>query len=373
VNRTGPSVLRVAMTVEQLWQRVPGGSGTYIRELVGALPDDVQITGVAARHGEPQPGEPLGVPVALSRLPRRALYDGWNLLRRPRVPRPAASADVLHASTWAVPPRSAPLVVTVHDVAFLRAPEHFTPRGNRYFRRALEVVRRDADLVIAPSHATADDCVAAGVDPARLRVVPHGVRVPPNVGTPERAADLRGTHRPYVLWCGTLEPRKNVAGLLRAFAMLASAEPDLDLVVVGPAGWGDTADEVRGLMTGAIRDRVRMLGHVSWIDLHTLYAHARAFCFPSIWEGFGMPVLEAMAHGVPTVSSAGTSMAEFAEGAGLLVDPHDPASLAEALRHAVGSGHDELATLARARAAEYTWQRAAAATALVYREALGRA
>jgi glycosyltransferase involved in cell wall biosynthesis len=361
--------LGVALTVEQLWQRVPGGSGTYIRELVAALPDDVRVVGVTARHDGPAPGDALGVPVATSRLPRRALYDAWNLLRRPPVPGPARAADVLHATTWAVPPRSAPLVVTVHDVAFLRAPEHFTPRGNRYFRRALDVVRREADLVIAPSGATADDCVAAGLDADRLRVVPHGVRIPERVGTDARAVELRGSGRPYVLWCGTLEPRKNLAGLLRAFAALAPAEPDLDLVVVGPEGWGDTAEEVRSLVTGVLRGRVRMLGHVSWDDLHTLYAHARAFCFPSTWEGFGMPVLEAMAHGIPAVTSTGTSMAEFAEGAALLVEPQDPDALAEAIRHAVGAGHDDLAARARARAADYTWQRAGAATAAVYREA----
>ena len=362
--------LHVALTVEQLWQRVPGGSGTYIRELVDALPGDVAVTGVRARHADAVPGAGLGVPVAASRLPRRALYDAWNHLRRPRVPGPARGADVVHATTWAVPPRSAPLVVTVHDLAFLRSPEHFTPRGNRYFRRALEVVRREADLVLSPSQATADDCARAGIDGDRVRVVPHGVRVPDGVGDAARAAAVRGSDRPYVLWCGTLEPRKNVPGLLRAFARLAADRPDLDLVLAGPAGWGDTADEVAAL-AAPLGDRVRLPGHVSWTDLHTLYAHARAFCFPSLWEGFGMPVLEAMAHGVPAVTSAGSAMAEFAEGAAVLADPRDPEALAAALDRATGPDHDTLAAAARARAATYTWAAAGASTAAVYREAAG--
>jgi glycosyltransferase involved in cell wall biosynthesis len=267
-----------------------------------------------------------------------------------------------------VPPRSRPLVVTVHDLAFLHAPEHFTPRGNRYFRRALQVVRAEADAVVVPSQTTGDDCVAHGIDPERVHVVPHGVRVPDQ--TPEAAAATRRRHgldRPYVLWCGTLEPRKNLGGLLRAFALLAAEEPDLDLVVVGPSGWGDAAQDLRARATSAPLDgRVRMLGHVGTTELHALYAGARAFCFPSYREGFGMPVLEAMAHGVPVVTSAGTSMAEFSEGAALLVDPHDDESLAAALRSAVTDEHDRLAAAAMMRAAEHTWAVAARRTAEVY-------
>lgn len=353
----------VAVTVEQLWQPAPGGSGTYIRELVAALRDrsePADLVGVAARGHTVAPEEDLGIPVAAAALPRPVLYEAWNRWRAPGVPRAARGAGVVHATTWAVPPaRGAGLVVTVHDLAFLRTPEHFTTRGNRYFRRALDVVRREADVVVVPSATTAQDCVDQGLDAARIRVVPHGVRVPDVA--PDRAAEIRARldlDRPYVLWCGTVEPRKNLATLLHAVARVP-AGTDLELVLAGPAGWGGTAAQVQRLLDGPLAGRVRLLGRLTWEELHVAYAAARVFCFPSTWEGFGMPVLEAMAHGTPVVTSAGTSMAEFTEGAGLLVDPRDDAALADALLAAAGDEHDVLAAAARARAAESTWDRAA--------------
>lgn len=363
------SAPRVALTVEQLWQPAPGGSGTYIRELVAALRDRAPLVGVAARGHTTAPEQDLGIPVVSSALPRVALYEAWNTLRRPHLPGAAGRADVVHATTWAVPPARGGLVVTVHDLAFLRAPEHFTRRGNAYFRRAAAIVRRSADVVVVPSHATADDCVREGFDPERLRVVPHGVRVP--AVDADAAAGIRarlGLDRPYVLWCGTFEPRKNLPTLLDAVGRFP-AGTDLQLVLAGPAGWGGADDEVRRRLAAMPADRVRLLGRLTHEELHVAYAAARAFCFPSTWEGFGMPVLEAMAHGTPVVTSAGTSMAEFAAGAGLLVDPGDPVALADAVLAAAGDEHDALAALARARAASATWERAAESTLEAYRAA----
>lgn len=363
---TGP---RVALTVEQLWQPAPGGSGTYIRELVPALRDRAALVGVAARGHAVVPEEDLGIPLVTSALPRPALYEAWNRLRRPHLPAGAARADVVHATTWAVPPARGGLVVTVHDLAFLRAPEHFTPRGNRYFRRALEVTRREADVVVTPSQASADDCLREGFAAERLRVVPHGVRVP-EVGADEAAAIRArlGLDRPYVLWCGTFEPRKNLPTLLDAFARVPGGT-DLQLLLAGPAGWGSADADVRERLAGPLADRVRLLGRLTHAELHVAYAAARAFCFPSTWEGFGMPVLEAMAHGTPVVTSAGTSMAEFADGAGLLVDPRDAGALAGAVLAAAGDEHDRLSALARERAAGYSWERAADLTLDAYRAA----
>ncbi|MBO9555483.1 glycosyltransferase family 1 protein [Cellulomonas sp.] len=358
--------VRAALTVEQLWQPVPGGSGTYVRELVAALAaaGEVDLVGIAARHDGPPPSGALGVPVRTSPLPRRLLYEAWSTTRRPRrsVPR---DVDVVHATTWAIPPRTAPLVATVHDLAFLRAPEHFTARGNRFFRRALEIVRDEADVVITPSQITADDCVAQGIGRERLRVVPLAAEVPTT--TAQDVAALHREHgltgRPYVLWCGTVEPRKNLPTLLTAFEQVA-ARTDLDLVLVGPVGWGSVDLEGPAARLG---DRLRVLGRLTWEQLHAAYAGARAFAFPSTWEGFGLPVLEAMAHGVPVVTSRGTSMAEFSADAALLVDPLDDDALAEALVEAAGPRHDELAALGRDAAARHTWAATAARTAEVYR------
>src|SRR5690606_26114956 len=136
--------------------------------------------------------------------------------------------DVVHATTWAVPPASSPLVVTVHDLAFVRDPEHFTAHGVAYFQDALAVTRDHAARVIVPSAVTAEDCVSAGIDRDRIRVVPHGVTTS-QVSEADASAFRRrnGLERPFVLWVGTLEPRKNLPTLLAAYARLRSEVPDL--------------------------------------------------------------------------------------------------------------------------------------------------
>lgn len=365
-----PSVLRAALSVEQLWQPVPGGSGTYIVELVDALGDvpDLDVVGLAARHAGPPPADwPLDVPVHHLPLPRALLYEAWQRLGVPRAEWVAAGIDVVHATTWALPSTRRPLVVTVHDLAFLQDAAHFSRRGNAFFRRALDRTRAVADAVIVPSRVTADDCLAAGLDPARLTVVPHGSRV-----TSPSEADVRawrhraGLSRDYVLWCGTVEPRKNLRTLLAAFALAGKALGDLDLVLVGPPGWG----RMPALPDGLPRERVHVLGHLDRAALDTAYAGARAFCFPSVREGFGLPVLEAMQHGTPVVTSAGTACAEVAGDAALLVDALDARAMAAALVDATGNAHDELARRSLVRASGFSWSAAAQATAEVYRTAV---
>ena len=369
------------MTVEQLWQPVPGGSGTYIRALASALAEraDVRVTGVSARHGRTPPAGgrmPSPIEVVSSRLPRKALYEGWSRMRSPSVPRPRSlrsewqGYDVVHATTWAIPPRTAPLVVTVHDVAFLRTPEHFTPHGVTYFRRALDIVRAEADIVIVPSEKTRIDCLEAGIRADALRVIHHGTDARDVAA--EDVIDFRRRHgleSDYVLWCGTFEPRKNLATLLDAFELLGP-DADVDLVLVGPAGWGGTSDDVRLRAAALPAGRVHLLGRLSDADLQLAYAGARVFCFPSLWEGFGMPVLEAMNHGTPVVTSRGTSMEEISGDGALLVDPLDAEALAGALLAAAGPEHDRLSAAARPTAAQYTWQSSAAAHVAAYQEAI---
>jgi glycosyltransferase involved in cell wall biosynthesis len=368
--------LRVAATVEQLWQPAPGGSGTYIRELMSALPSApgvAGVLGVAARHAGPPPDGALPVPVVRSVLPRPALYEAWNRVPVPVLPRAARRADVLHATTWAVPRTRTPLVVTVHDLAFLRSPEHFTPRGNAFFRRAWRRVLAEADVVVVPSRTTALDCAEHGLDESRTVVVPHGVRLPPLPAAQARAVRGRlGLDRPYLLWCGTLEPRKNLGTLLEAFDRVARQVPDLDLAVIGPAGWGGEAARLRDRLSGTAVDRVRLLGAVSWPELHAAYAGARAFAFPSTWEGFGLPVLESMAHGVPVITSARTSMAEITGDAALLVDALDVEAWVDGLLRLTGPEHDAFARAALDRASAFTWEAAAAGTVAAYRQAVAR-
>ena len=358
--------MRVALTLEQCWGSVPGGTATSALALAAALTElGVDVVGVAARHAN-APAAPYApsVPVAHLPLPRLALYESWQRLRRPAVQRATGAVDVVHGTTMAVPPKSAPLVLTIHDLAFLADPTHFTRRGIGFFTRGLALALRDADLVLVPSDSVQIDCLAAGFAPGRLRVVPHGVSS--RLATADDVARVRtayGLSGPYVLWTGTREPRKNLAGLLRAFR---AVEADVDLVVVGPEGWGE---DLGPLLQST--PRVRVTGFVPDADRDALYAGAEVFAFPSLREGFGLPVLEAMAQGTPVVTSAGTAMAEFAVGS--LVDPTDSTALAAALDEVLADdpARATLGDQARAKALTMTWPRAAQATLEAYESVAG--
>lgn len=364
--------LRVAITLEQCWHRVPGGSATSILDLVRALDrrPNLDMVGVSARHGDlaAERFRPA-VPVRALRLPRPLLYESWHLLRRPPVQAATGPVDVIHATAVATPPKSAPLVVTIHDLAFLADATQATRHGNRFFRRGLELTRRDADLVLCPSQATIAECVAAGIEPPRLRLVPWGVEAVA-VTAEQRSEVLRryGIERPYVLFCGTLEPRKNLAGLVEAFATVARPHGNLDLVLVGPDGWNE--DLGARIDRAGLAGRARPLGFVAEADKHALYAGAAVFCYPSLREGFGLPLLEAMAQGTPVVTSAGTATEEVAGDAALLIDPRQPAAIADALERVLGDPAlaEDLAERGRRRAGAFTWERAAELTAAVYRE-----
>ena len=359
--------MHVAITLEQFWHRVPGGTATSVHAMTMALSDRrrVEMTGVSAWHKTRPPARfRVGVPIEWMPLPRAVLYEAWHRARRPRVELATGAVDVIHATTFAIPPRTAPLVVTVHDLAFLHAPDHFTPRGLRFFQRGMELTQRDADLIVTPSQATARDCIQHGFDREKIRTVQWGVAVTP---TPEREVDEikqeLGLERPYVLWTGTIEPRKNLPRLVEAFLAL---ESQVDLVLAGPQGWNEDMEA----LVGRSPERIRPLGHVEADVLRALYAGAAVFCYPSLFEGFGLPVLEAMAQGAPVVTSLGISTEEVAGGAAILVDPHDPASIAEGLQRVLDDR--ELAELhsaaGRARAAEMSWDGCAERMEAVYAE-----
>ena len=362
----GVDEIRVAVTLEQLWHRVPGGTATSALGMVAALKGtSVRPIGVAAVHAH-DPPVAFASPIEIKQLalPRVLLYESWHRLRRPRVESATGPVDVIHATTLAVPPRSAPLVVTIHDLAFIDRPQDFTTHGMRLFERGLKLARAEADVVIVPSEATRSECDEAGIDPERLRVVPWGV-TPINVDeeTVSQTIERFEITPPYVMWTGTLEPRKNLARLVEAFSAL---EGPVQLVLAGPRGWGD--DEV----THSLGDRIRWLGFVAGSDLAALYRGAAVFCYPSLKEGFGMPVIEAMAQGTPTVTSRSTSTEEVAGDAALLVDPRDVSSITDALERAL---HDDslrarLNAAGRERAATFTWARTASLVESAYREAM---
>ena len=370
--------MRVALTIEQCWHDVPGGTAVAALGMARGVTatGDAEVVGVSAAHRGPPP-EPWVPPFEVRSLglPRIALYESWHRLRVPKVERATGRVDVVHATAFPTPPRSAPLVLTIHDLAWLEDPAHFTARGLSFFRRGLDLALRDADLVVCPSETTRADCIRHGFAAERVRVVPLGVVADP--ASPEDVAAVRGRYgldRPYVLWAGTIEPRKNLGGLLEAYRRL---DTDIDLVLVGPKGWNEDLDarlgddgSPRRSAKSSDRDHVHVLGFVPAADLPALYAGAAAFCFPSFMEGFGFPVLEAMAQGTPVVTSAGTSTEELAEGAGILVDPRDPASIATGMERALSDEAlgKELAAAGRERARSYTWERTGRMLVDAYRE-----
>lgn len=361
--------MRVGVVLEQCWHRVPGGTALAALEQVRAVSahGGIEQVGVAARHGEPPP-EPFrpSIPVRHLPLPRRVLYETWHRLRWPKVERATGPVDVIHATGYAVPPRSRPLVTTVHDVAWRHDPGNFTRNGVLFFEAGLRRAIADADLVLCPSQATVDDCVDAGVERSRLRRVPWGMTsapVPP--AEVERVRRAHGLTGRYVLFVGTQEPRKNLGRLLDAVARLP--QDDVTLAVVGPQGWG----EALGPRAEELGDRVRLVGFVPNADLGPLYAGAAVMCYPSLVEGYGLPVAEALGHGAPVVTSKGTATEELvAGGVGLAVDPTDATAIAEAISSVLDD--DALAERLRraglARAAETTWETTATMTIAAYEE-----
>jgi glycosyltransferase involved in cell wall biosynthesis len=363
--------VQVAMTLEQCWHAVPGGTAWSTLELVRALiaRDDVEVIGVSARHRHPPPA-PWTPPVVVKQLPlpRQVLYETWHapMSRWPKVERATGPVDVVHATAVAFPPAIAPVVVTIHDLAFLHDPRLATRHGHRFFRRGLELARRHARLVMCPSQATIDECIDAGLDRDRLRLVPWGVA--PSTVTMDDVRpilDRYSIDRPYVLFAGTVEPRKNLPRLLEAFARVPN---DVDLVLVGPSGWNESIDA----QLGALGSRVRTLGFLGRGELDALLAGASVFCYPSLREGFGLPVLEAMAQGTPVVTSNSTSTAEIAGDAGILVDPVDVDAIAGAIRSLLDDRPEarRLGDKGRQRAREFTWERTADLVAGVYAEAV---
>jgi glycosyltransferase involved in cell wall biosynthesis len=240
--------------------------------------------------------------------------------------------------------------VTVHDLAVLRHPDAFNRWTRTYSPRVVPRVLRRADRVIAVSEFTRRELVEL------LRVPEEKIRVVPNAVGPEFTPEGEAANGDYVLAVGTLEPRKNLERLVEAVR-----RTDRELRVVGARGWGDV--EVGG-------DGVRWLGEVDDAELARLYRGAACVAYPSLYEGFGIPVLEAMACGVPVVTTRGTAMEELADGAAVLVDAHDPHEIAAGIERAA-TERDELVARGLERARAFRWHDVAEATVRVYREAAG--
>lgn len=357
--------MKVALHVGQLLQPVPGGIGRYVSSLAEALPEaDVDVVPFAAGASPARWSDSFRGYQNLGWPPAPWRYELWHRARRPVVD---LGTDVLHAPSLAVPPGGrTPLVVTVHDIAFLRHPEAFTRRGVEFHRRGLAITYREAAVIVTASQFACDELVRIGFDPGRIHLAPHGVTVPEP--EPDEVVDPRirriGVHAPFLLFVGTIEPRKGLDTLVAAYTVLRRRRPDLALVVVGPRGWL----AVPGLDSPGIRE----LGRVDDTTLDALYRRAVICAVPSRYEGFGLPALEAMARGCPVVASATTSLPEVVADAGMLVPAGDVDAWACALEGLLDdpSAREGLAKLGRQRAQRFTWSASAAAHAVAYRTAL---
>jgi glycosyltransferase involved in cell wall biosynthesis len=369
-------VIRVAVEASAVPARLTG-AGVYVARLLAALAarDDVRpevfcAPGSAAALAAP--GLALH-PVAAARAGRPARI-AWTQLLAGRAAR-AAGADLLHGVHYELPLAARlPQVVTVHDLTLLTNPEWHEAGKVRWFGWALRRAVRTARRVLCVSATTARDLAERlEVAPERIDVTRLGTDLRP-AGPAEVAALRRrlGLDGPYVLGLGTVEPRKDLPTLVRAFAALAGELPHR-LVLAGLAGWGQGA--LAAAITGSgVADRVLCTGYLPEADKAALLTGAEVFAYPSRYEGFGLPVLEAMACGTPVVTTTGGSLPEVAGDAALLVEPGDPDALAAALAKLAGdpAARQAAAARGRARAAGFTWERCAAETVAAYRRALGR-
>ena len=325
--------MRIAIDVSPLAQ-TRAGTARYLNGLIRELErrDDVMVS---ARS--------FGGKSRLSTLARDSIWYPFLIGRE-------GTADVLHCPTYRGPLRSrVPLAVTVHDLAVLRHPEAFNRWTRTYSPRVVPIVLRAARRVIAVSDFTRRELIELlEVPDEKIRVVPNAVGDEFTREGPAEAGD-------YVLAVGTLEPRKNLERLVEAVGTT-----DRELRVVGAQGWGGV--EVRG-------NGVRWLGEVGDAELARLYRGAVCVAYPSLYEGFGIPVLEAMACGAPVVTTRGTAMEEVADGAAVLVDSRDPAEIAAGIERAAAE-RDTLVPRGLERAHAFRWDAVAAATVEVYREAM---
>lgn len=293
----------------------------------------------------------------------------------------AGAHDLLHLPEPALPLRSdGRVVVTAHDLMYVHHPQFLHPRWTERLLRGTEALAARADLWICVSEHTRDDLVRLyGVARGRTVVVPHGVdgsfaAAAGDVARARAVAERLGLGgAPYFLFVGSVEPKKNLPALLEAYGR-ACARGGLRarLAIAGRAAWGMPEADAALAAHPALRERVRFLGFVAQEDLPPLIAGARALALPSRYEGFGMPVLEAMAAGAPVACSDRGALPEVAGGAALLHDPDDLDGIAEQLARldADDALCEDLRARGRARAAPFTWRRCAEATRDAYRMAL---
>jgi glycosyltransferase involved in cell wall biosynthesis len=361
----------------------PVGAGTYIIQLVralSALPTDHRFVVFAQRSGRKQFGA-LGSSnfewvIEPDHSPAMRLV--WEQIRLPRL---AAQfdLDLLHSlhytRPFALPCAS---VVTFHDMTFFLFPELHTRSKRLFFPWAIRMSARRADALIAVSESTRRDALRIlGLAPDKIVAIPNGISGDFRpVDDPALLEPCRQKYRlpgEFILFVGVIEPRKNLPLLLRAYASLATREspaglPDLPpLVLVGQSGWM-VADLLALIKQLGLEQKIQLTGYIPGQDLPIVYNLAQVFVYPSVYEGFGFPPLEAMACGTPVITTANSAMLDYVGDAGLLVPPKDERALSQAIETLLSNPmlQQRLSHEGRRRAAKFTWERTAIRTLEVY-------
>lgn len=304
-------------------------------------------------------------------LPPLILELLWNKLHVLPIETFTGKLDVFHTSDWLEPPAKCPKVTTIHDLAIFKYPETFVSKGGHNIiqnqKRKLEWVKKESDIVIAVSENTKRDIIdILEIPEGKIKVI---YEAPDSTyGIAHSAKEINNVFKKYsikgkyLLSVGTLEPRKNIKRVIEAYKILLSQFPDISLVICGKMGWGE---DVGKWIMGNGKCQIKFTGYVPKEDLACLYQEAECFVYPSLYEGFGLPVLDAMASGCPVVTSNVSSLPEIAGDAGILVNPNEVEEIAKGIIEAF-KNKESLVKKGLIQAEKFTWAKTARETLKIY-------